>query len=593
MPTWGANEWAAAGSWAAFAGANRRLALVAFPIVLWFVATFFFFGDIGRWSDDWFYIQRVPESGAIRALILDRPIHIWRPLYRVVVPALATILSEHVPVLHLLSALAHGATTWLLYVFLRRLGFRPFAAAGGSLIFMVFPWDTEVVFWCCNLPTSLSASVALITLLMAMKHADRTFRVLLLSFALTFIACCLNEQPALIALAVPLAVVNARSGSSRVATTDFREIMLLLGGPIAAMSLYTALARWIMGPMDIGAGHGLLPPTRWVPTVLQFCSWLAHTVGSSGWMLQAWRHALAACVEYPMRAGLLTCALLASGVLWAARLPAADADGAVKGSGRAKPVLSVFIGLAILLAPLGPIIAFEYWLHPRIIYPSAIGVAILVAVLLSKVTDRLQGASELRLKSYITSILVLFLAAASFAMVGIQRAYRDRSRLDDKALSELRELVPHPAPESIFVPVEFEPLECPPGARVFEQHFWSVFNSWWSAGPVVRLTFQRSDLDCAPAQRGERAWRSPTLTSVIVKGFSRVAWDRVIPFRVKNDGSVELVTTVRFTTKTGVERSVTVAQTNASASGGKVGAATWIFPSPKPRPAHAPVSREH
>jgi hypothetical protein len=90
--------------------ASRRgwVALWAFPALLWFLATFFLLGDLGLWNDDWMYVQRIPETGAVRSLVLDQEVHYWRPLYRVLQPTLATLLWKHQQLHHLIGAVSHG-----------------------------------------------------------------------------------------------------------------------------------------------------------------------------------------------------------------------------------------------------------------------------------------------------------------------------------------------------------------------------------------------------------------------------------------------------------------------------------------------------
>jgi hypothetical protein len=41
-----------------------RAAPLLFMVPLWFVATFYFRGDLGKWADDWGFHGRDPVTGA-------------------------------------------------------------------------------------------------------------------------------------------------------------------------------------------------------------------------------------------------------------------------------------------------------------------------------------------------------------------------------------------------------------------------------------------------------------------------------------------------------------------------------------------------
>src|SRR5262245_29281979 len=134
---------------------QRRWAGALFPVALWFLATFFLLGDLGKFTDDWYYVQRVPETGRIESLVSARPLHFWRPLYRVIVPSLITVFWKADWVVHLISAVAHGAVAWLLWRLMRELRVPGPGAAIGALFFLVWPSHFEPVFWMCALPTVL------------------------------------------------------------------------------------------------------------------------------------------------------------------------------------------------------------------------------------------------------------------------------------------------------------------------------------------------------------------------------------------------------------------------------------------------------
>ena len=173
-------------------------------------------------------------------------------------------------------------------------------------------------------------------------------------------------------------------------------------------------------------------------------------------------------------------------------------------------------------------------------------------------------------------------------MVGIQHAYRERDRLDRAALAALRTLVPDPAPDSVFVPIQLEP-PWPPRAYKFEGQFWTIFNSGWSSGPALRLAYGRGDLHCGYASWRSTAWRNPTRDNVRVDGVkTRTAWEQLIPFELDARNEVRLITSVQLTMPTGEHATISIPQTTALASQGRIPWNIWTFPAPPATKAEPP-----
>ncbi|MFG0286317.1 MAG: hypothetical protein ACF8R7_18035, partial [Phycisphaerales bacterium JB039] len=174
------------------------------PAALWALSCFYLFGALGLWIDDWYYIQRAPESLAVEAWYLERPIHFWRPLYKSIVPPLLTLFWESDAIAHALLAIAHAGVAALLWRLLWTLGVSRLAASGAALLFLTTPVHYECVFWISALPTTLATALGVGTLLLTVQWArGRTPPWLITLLAPAYFAmAALNEQPAALAAAL-------------------------------------------------------------------------------------------------------------------------------------------------------------------------------------------------------------------------------------------------------------------------------------------------------------------------------------------------------------------------------------------------------
>src|SRR5262249_33457087 len=153
--------------------------------------------------------------------------------------------------------------------------------------------------------------------------------------------------------------------------------------------------------------------------------------------------------------------------LWTADMARRGGEQLCRSPGLARPGAIALLGAGIIVFTLAPIVAFEYWLMPRVLYPPAVGAAILVAAGFSAIGAR---ARRSRMSLGGARAVIAILAAASFvlmaaAMVGVQEGYRRRARLDREALEELGRLAPNPAPSSVFVPAMVSFPELPASAE--------------------------------------------------------------------------------------------------------------------------------
>jgi len=538
----------------------------AFPLVLWFVATYFLLGDTGKWLDDWFYVQRTPETGEIRSLILDGRVHFWRPLYRVIVPALATVLAEHDRINHLIGAAAHGLNAWLVWSLMARLGVRRLPATLGALTFLVWQWHAQAVFWLCALPTLLSTGAMLgaLHLGLAPWPGRRIWGLTALAAGITFGAACLNEQPAVLAGALPLVLLAGPRARAR----DIPRSLLpaLAGG--ASLVLYSAMHRWMGGSTDIGGASGLLPLERWPDAGAKLWRWIYGYIGSNEWLARSLHLGVMAFAAHPARTVVVGLAGITSAVAWVAHMARRGHERrAAQTGGPATPLRLALLGGAMMAAPLVPIVAFDYWLHPRMLYASAAGLGVLLGAGLSALSELGKRPAEERraARGAVAALGVFGLLVLAIAMVGFQAGMQRRHRLDMDALAQLRAAAGDAPSGSVFVPVWVGVPDGPSWGRRFDTFFSSVFNSWWSSRWALRQAFGRSDIVATETRWSHAGWRAPAADGAAV-GQLRFAWDVLVPFELDEHNRVRLITSVGYTGPGGEELRVDVPITSALAA---------------------------
>src|SRR5262245_59663942 len=85
------------------------LPLVLFPLVVWLVATLWFGGELGRFSDDYRLLHRDPVSGVLELPAGPNPEHayFWRPAFIYLINNLVTLAYGREWIVHVLSAVLH------------------------------------------------------------------------------------------------------------------------------------------------------------------------------------------------------------------------------------------------------------------------------------------------------------------------------------------------------------------------------------------------------------------------------------------------------------------------------------------------------
>lgn len=569
---------------------GHRLALAAalvFPIALLAISTFYFFGAIGRFNDDYFYLQRDLSTWQIRSLILDRPFHVWRPLFQVVVPALQTLLWDHNWALHLISTLLHGVNTWLIFRLLVRFGLSTRISAAAAMIFLVYPGHFEAVFWSSCVPTLMATG-----LLLGCMHAHLSWlempadqprgvrKLYPLGLAITaFCIAALNEQPAGPLATLPLLVFLRPPAPGVPLARHIRRAAFPAACAGIALIIYVvghyhnmADRGWIAAkaPLRVRLPANVLTVAERVPTELLLRDFAAG----------AWSHGRSVLLANPTLS-LAFAALLIIGLVLGARAwlrgdtvpqetqrPAAS-DAPM--SARRIAALVLF-ALAWIVCAWIPIVVNHAVTTPRLHYVADIGLLILCALaahLTARSLARIMPLNALRVVG--GAALVAATLAMSVMMVGIQDGYRLRAERDLSEARQLADLFKDVPSGTLFVPMRVESRVLNTSSWKFDLYFLSCWNWHYAAGWNLQQVFRRDDIHTV--QAGFQEWMgvwAPTdgtdvrstavLVGVVarpfpVPNFTRnpegagrlVAWNRIVPFTVERNGRVQVYTRVYYT----------------------------------------------
>lgn len=502
-------------------------------MALWFLASFFLLGDLGKYNDDWYYVQRDPASGAVEAWVMARPVHFWRPLYRVIVPPLITAFWRHDWVVHLISAAAHGGVAVLVWRLLRELRAPRLGAAVGALVFLVWPAYFEAVLWMCCLPTVLSAGVVVAAWIVYVRWAreELGWWAVAAMPVMFFTSACLNEQAAMGAAAMPFLYGAACGLEGR------RRVLVRGVGPAllgaAALAAYVAMHVGMhFRPPATSRPEFFMEASGMPRQAMALARWLRSEFVSGGFFGRGCGVGWETVREHPLRAWMCGAALAAGLAGWvhtvAAREPERGARAEWMGAA----------GVVAFLAPLAPIIAFSYWFDSRVTYAPALGIPLLIGAA-SAALARVGRPAWVR--RAVATAIGAGLVLPALAMVGLQRGYQVRAARDASEVAQLKALVPSPAPATVFVPVKIEmPRISGRGSDRYDLYYWSPFQSWWSARWILRMGYGRADLNCGQATWGESGVLRQLPRQVLVRDVGWVANERVVRFEIDGEGRVSL-----------------------------------------------------
>lgn len=558
----------------------------AFPLLVWWCASFYFLGDTGKYSDDWSINYRAfgSQGFALDGHPFERWNYFWRPLHLVLTCGGQTLFWEMGWVLHALNALAHGAVAWLVWRFAREIGVGPRCAAASALLVLVHPAVYEVVNWTSTISTAI-ATAALIGLwrrTAAWATNARSWHgwrsVWWLGPAVFGIACFYEQQAGAACLLPLLYWTLGELDPDR----PRREVRLqraaMIGvGPAAACVLYVVLMV-STAPRHLRGGEGSFGTLGEIAVRfrdgLRTCSeWL--------WGERAWSFARggleqggAALTDVgPFQGwapgvygGVLMGLLIVAASVWfagwwrvhASEEPSEPADRRVR-YGLVAIGMIVFTSLSIAISLLPSAAATKVLPQPRLMYFPVVCLAVALGAVITAVV-RAMGASRSEAVAHrLGPVLVVGVLLGCVVHVGAQEAFRRRSRADFDLLAQLRALMPDPPEGATFVPVSLQHRPVRTSSVRFNTAAPSAANLPWAAWAWVRQGYQRRDL---LSTNFRPALASP-FAAVDGKGFRyvsrwggargavpaggwRVRWDESIPFVVDASGKARLVRTIEF-----------------------------------------------
>lgn len=563
---------------------------LCFPVALLLFATWFFGGDLGWWSDDYWHNQRDPVTGEVAGLTIRRGFFL-RPLFYVIVPALTTLAWHHDWIAHGVQAAAHAGVVLLLWRFMLTLGLSGRASAAAAMLFMVFPPQFEAVFWVAALPTVLAAGVMLgiFFLTVAWARGCGWWTVAVMP-ALAFALCCLNEQPAAGIVALPLVYLAA---GGRVGW----RMLLPAAACGAAAVAYIALVRLEAPPGSRGSAENLVTwaglPERvdYFTTVLWRRLYMRNfargalglgweQVRAAGWIGWVWGVVLvgtgAVWVKGWVRGGVRfhqcgvsrrepgTRRLGREDPRNEALTAGEDAGTSPGGRGGTARAARLLLGPVVFLTGCLPILVLaNYDPDSRTRYWPCVGLAVLIAAMgtaLGRAWPRGRAAgAATRAGLWVAGVSLLgVLLTFATVMVGVQAAFRSRQAMDRDQGAQLRRLVPDPVPYTFFVPMNIENVAADTGSPVFDRHLRSVWEFPWTTPSYIQRVYGREDVRCG-------YWRHWTPGEPVVGADARgihykdtlgprfpeiapgvrlIPWERAVVFTVDRAGTVRLVTRV-------------------------------------------------
>lgn len=564
---------------------TRRARWLLLPVALWFAATLFLRGDLGKWNDDYFFLGQFDSAtGAVKSYTLDRPLHFWRPVYRYVATPLITALFHHDRALHVVSAVVHGLVCLLLYGLLRRLHLSRPASGLAAMLMLVWPSHYEVAFWNTCSFTAVATAGCLSATWLYMNWLERRRRghgawlpvwtAPPIMAALGFLVAATNEQPAAAFVALGLlglALVVAPP-------TEAARLSIARSG-----GRFRALVR-AAAPV-IGAGIGLgayvivqvrrYPPSRGgsigsnveLVDMPRRLAGLAAEVWShlvlNGVRSDAFRFGIAALRADPLLAALAAAAVVAGAALWV-RASAPAASAAQHPARPAWRVWLIVFGAAWFVVCWLPIARIVYPASPRLFYAPCAGLAIAVGAALDLAIGSVRHPPRWRARISLAAIGLMF--ACAVCMIGVQRAFHLRWHADQDQARQLVALVPDPPRRAIFVPIRVVDRLGGAERTPFTRRFYPPLHSSWAGGWWLQMAYRRHDVFAAQAIG---PWDRVPLTSVNVsdewpngramplnpmmppfrrraRSGAAFAWEKVIPFEIDDHGRVHVFTSVRI-----------------------------------------------
>lgn len=550
---------------------------------LWFVATFYFLGDLGKWMDDWIFHVRDPVTDTFKwgdIFALD-PLNsgFWRPLHIHLSIFLDTLLWSHDDVIHAILAVLHGFNAWLVWKVLGRMCSSRQAPAIGAILFLVYPAAHEAIFWLSTIGTTVGLCSFLVCVIGVQRFAAREigWRGLLLHAPLLLTLGWWYEQSAACAPAIAFAYLAAApvrfSGKKRFGIAAGFAAAAFAGGMLyAALLLLTISPQARGGSQSINRAAELIPQTRLV--VGQAWQHLTLTNFGAGAFREGWSAVRSRPLEV-IGAALVLLAAMPGFAGWWMRARAASKgvpnreDVGESKFGTLRGWAIVF-GVSIVLASMVPVIAVHnQWFASRLAYHPLFGILVVAVVLIdvpfAAPWGRARGARGRVWRGGSLAAFMPMVICFAIMLVGVQSVWHKRQAAERRMTREFRELAPNPPVNAVFVPIKVASRPTNTGSGAFDNIGTSPFEFHWSASLPIQFMYARADVHAlgisqwlAPGKRlvgCEGATESHLVLSpeclpravlpVDARGRKLVPWSSVIAFQIGKGGHVRLVDSIR------------------------------------------------
>jgi len=615
-------------------GALGVLGVLAFPVLLFAFSTMFFMGDLGKWNDDYFLTTIDPATGDYSTLIkttrepFQAPagrLLAWRPLHLSLTPTMLTLLWDHPRVIHFIGFALHGGACVLLYRLLRALHTSRRAAAGATILFMVWASHYEVVLWASAFSTGAATCCLLGASLLYIRLVRRAFSWFTLVPMLLLAAAvpCFNEQPAGAFAALPLAALAAVPWRE----FDRRRVVRAILGYAAIGTLcatYMILPR-LLDPPGYGNSADTLTPLHRLPAstwkaVVSMGAELMMTKVWPGALYQgvielganlavagAWIAAAILCAwaglsawtlplpEGGARGGFFRCTAQESHVPLSMSVPPSnDRDAIARGWGdepsRHAWAVAAY-GAAMFLFACLPIAMVNYSPNSRTSYVPALAMLVFLAGTCDFAGHYLGSVRLLRPARLATAAPILIAAlVGGLMLVGVQSRMRNSVKDGLREAAQLKALVPNPAPGTVFVPLRVSNTPIKSGSASFDGGTPNTWDFSWSSLWFLKFIYQRNDVHCTYFSHGiqpigvvnqeslqfesrlDIPYEVGKWNSVIIP------WDKIIVFTVDQEGRVAVVTRVAFRHNSATWLDIIVPQTRGAVEAGALPPYTFVFP---------------
>jgi len=547
------------------AGLRDGLSLWLLPIALWLVATQFFAGDLGRWSDDYAFTMIDQSTGRWERLAPPFGNVFSRPLHRQLTFAVDTLLWPYPRTSHLLLAALHALVTVLLWRVLRVLGRSPAASALGALLFLLATVHYEVVFWLSAISFAVATALllGLFRVLIALVRGAPVARCLTALALGGFVVPCFNEQPAAALAALPALGLAAIPPGRRLRDAAPRIVAGSIAGGVGPL-VYLVLFSVTATASYRGALGTWTAVERMPARIAQIGGEVLHAFLQAGFRAGAWAQGLTEIAAHPFRVAALTTLVLLAMLPWLARARSAAAWRADAARGdhalRRAAATLLFGALVFILSWLPLLPVPDQGVAPRLTYVPLAGLVIMATTLLDVALAGLDAHPTLRAKAtaLLTAGAALVMLPALIPTVGVQALFFHRARADERLTRALVQALPDPPHGTLLLPIDDASRPTETGFDAYDLALPGPFAYSWSAPYFVRWAYGRSDLFAAgrppwdPARtRGDAesalladVGLAPTDFPRDDDGLYRVPWSRVAPLAIARDGSVRLVTRV-------------------------------------------------